>query len=150
MSDCTILTRVGNIMITEEDGAIVSILFLSPSSPLSPPSTPLLEKAVMEIEEYFAKKRTSFTLPLSLRGTEFQKKVWRELASIPYGETMTYGDIGKRIGKRGYQAIGQAVGHNPIPIIIPCHRVVAAGGIGGFSGGLWRKKVLMETEDILI
>jgi len=99
------------------------------------------------LDTYFSGKKPDFTPQLELYGTVFQKKVWNELLSIPFGQTTTYGEIAKRVGCRCAQAVGQVIGQNPILIIVPCHRVVAAGGkIGGFSAGIERKRWLLENE----
>ena len=137
------LTSLGPITIEEEGGSITSLLFsFSETSDYSP----LLEKAKEEVEEYIRGERKEFDLPLSPKGTPFQEKVWRELINIQYGEKVSYGEIGERIGSKAYRAIGNACGKNPIPIIIPCHRVVGKNNLGGFSLGLELKKKLLEIE----
>lgn len=110
--------------------------------------TPLLLRAAQELEEYFAGKRKTFTVPLLPRGTEFQQKVWAALRTIPYGQTVCYRDIAEMIGRpAALRAVGGANGRNPIPIIIPCHRVIAAdGSLGGYSLGLDLKRKLLELE----
>lgn len=139
---------LGMLEITEEDGALVSILFVSSSTPPAPPSTPLLSKAKKEMEEYFRGERSSFTLPLSPKGTPFQKKVWEITSTIGYGETKSYGEIAEIMGSKAYRAIGSALGANPLPIVIPCHRVKAKASIGGYSGGLDKKRILLSIEGI--
>lgn len=134
---------LGPITIFEEGGKIISLLF---SYSEHSDSSPLLEKAKEEIEEYFQGKRKTFDLPLDAKGTEFQKRVWKELLDIRYGETLSYGEIGDRIGTKAYRAIGNACGKNPIPILIPCHRVVGKDNIGGFSLGLDLKRKLLDIE----
>ena len=137
------VSLLGPITIFEEGGKIVSLLF---SYSEHSDSSPLLEKAKEEIEEYFQRKRKTFDLPLDAKGTEFQKRVWKELLDIRYGETLSYGEIGDRIGTKAYRAIGNACGKNPIPILIPCHRVVGKDNIGGFSLGLDLKRKLLDIE----
>ena len=137
------VSLLGPITIFEEGGKIVSLLF---SYSEHSDSSPLLEKAKEEIEEYFQGKRKTFDLPLDAKGTEFQKRVWKELLDIRYGETLSYGEIGDRIGTKAYRAIGNACGKNPIPILIPCHRVVGKDNIGGFSLGLDLKRKLLDIE----
>ena len=134
---------LGPITIFEEGGKIISLLF---SYSEHSDSSPLLEKAKEEIEEYFQGKRKTFDLTLDAKGTEFQKRVWKELLDIRYGETLSYGEIGDRIGTKAYRAIGNACGKNPIPILIPCHRVVGKDNIGGFSLGLDLKRKLLDIE----
>lgn len=111
-------------------------------------STEMLERACRELEEYFRGERYEFDLPLDLRGTSFQCAVWREILSIPYGKMATYGEIALRVGRpRAYQAVGQAVGANPVAIVVPCHRVVGADGkLTGYGGGVDRKAALLELE----
>ena len=102
-----------------------------------------------ELKQYFTGKRSSFSLPLDLNsGTDFQRKVWRALRRIPYGQTKTYGEVARAIGSpKTSRAVGAACGQNPIPIIVPCHRVVAHNQkLGGFSGGLHWKKRLLALE----
>lgn len=137
------VSLLGPITIFEEGGKIISLLF---SYSEHSDSSPLLEKAKEEIEEYFQGKRKTFDLPLDAKGTEFQKRVWKELLDIRYGETLSYGEIGDRIGTKAYRAIGNACGKNPIPILIPCHRVVGKDNIGGFSLGLDLKRKLLNIE----
>lgn len=137
------VSLLGPITIFEEGGKIISLLF---SYSEHSDSSPLLEKAKEEIEEYFQGKRKTFDLPLDAKGTEFQKKVWKELLDIRYGETLSYGEIGDRIGTKAYRAIGNACGKNPIPILIPCHRVVGKDNIGGFALGLDLKRKLLDME----
>jgi O-6-methylguanine DNA methyltransferase len=101
-----------------------------------------------QLEEYFAGKRRDFELPLDLRGTDFQKSCWRELLRIPYGETRSYGQIARAVGSpKSFRAVGQANHYNPVAIIVPCHRVLAAGCyLGGYGGGLPTKAFLLRLE----
>ena len=105
--------------------------------------------AQRQLEEYFAGHRRSFELPLAPSGTAFQRQVWFALADIPYGETISYAELAARVGRpRAFRAVGQANGANPIPIILPCHRVIASdGGIGGYGGGLDLKRQLLALEE---
>lgn len=111
-------------------------------------NVPSLEKAVEQLQSYFAGKRSDFDLPLSLQGTEFQKRVWRELTRIPYGETISYAELARRVGNaKASRAVGLANGKNPLAIVVPCHRVIGANGtLTGYGGGLERKRVLLELE----
>jgi methylated-DNA-[protein]-cysteine S-methyltransferase len=106
-------------------------------------------EAVKQLREYFAGRRTEFDLPLAPHGTPFQFAVWGELRKIPYGETISYGELARRIGNpKASRAVGTANGANQIPIVIPCHRVIAAGGkLGGFGGGLPVKEALLALEN---
>ncbi|HEX2772998.1 MAG TPA: methylated-DNA--[protein]-cysteine S-methyltransferase [Micromonosporaceae bacterium] len=113
------------------------------------PGDELLQAAMTELRAYFAGELTAFTVPLSVRGgTDFERAVWREMRSIPYGETRTYGAVAKAVGDPGAaRAVGVACNRNPLPVIVPCHRIVGAGGkLVGFGGGLDRKVQLLELE----
>lgn len=109
---------------------------------------PLLEEAKFQLFEYFQGKRKSFSLPLKLQGTPFQCAVWKTLLSIPYGELWSYQKVATLLGRpKAARAVGMANRANPLPLLIPCHRVVPKqGGIGGFSSGVWRKAWLIEHE----
>jgi len=111
---------------------------------------PLFEMARRQLEEYFAGVRQNFDLPLDPGGTDFQRRVWRTLLDIPYGKAISYKELARRVDRpKGFQAVGQANGKNPLPILIPCHRVIAAdGSLGGYSSGLDRKGFLLELEGI--
>ena len=117
--------------------------------------TPVLFEAKRWLDIYFSKKEPGFTPPLHMTGSEFRLAVWKELLKIPYGKTVTYGEIARALGaERGFkkmsaQAVGGAVGHNEISIIIPCHRVVGtSGSLTGYAGGLDRKIALLKTEHV--
>lgn len=116
--------------------------------PLAPGGSPLLDRLRDQLDEYLAGRRTEFDLPLDHPGSPFQRRVWDALRRIPYGETRTYAQLAAAIGAPGAaRAVGNANGANRIAVIIPCHRVVAAdGGLGGYGGGLWRKRRLLEIE----
>ena len=106
------------------------------------------DTARAQLDEYFAGDRTEFDLPLRLEGSDFQRRVWAALAEIPYGRTVSYGELAARLGSPGAsRAVGLANGRNPIAVIVPCHRVVAAdGSLGGYGGGLERKRYLLDLE----
>lgn len=105
-----------------------------------------------QLAEYFAGARTTFEVPLALEGTDFQREVWGALLAIPHGTVTTYGELAERLGRPGAsRAVGSANGANPVPVLVPCHRVVAAGGgLGGYSAGLERKQRLLELEGVLL
>ena len=110
---------------------------------------PLLREAVRQLEEYFAGARAEFDLPLAPAGTPFQLRVWEELRRVRYGEVVSYGEIARRLGMTGQaaRAVGLANGRNPVPVVIPCHRVVGADGrLTGYGGGTSRKRVLLDLE----
>ena len=116
--------------------------------PVIPGTNRFTDQAARELDEYFAGARREFTVPLVLRGTPFQETVWKELLRIPYGETISYEELARRIGKPTAQrAVGMANGRNRIPIIVPCHRVIQKNGqLRGYGGGLWRKQFLLDLE----
>lgn len=111
-------------------------------------NNPVIQQTIKELEEYFAGNRKVFTVPLDLRGTEFQKKVWEALREIPYGETRSYKEIAEKIGNpKASRAVGMANHRNPIGIVVPCHRVVGANGkLIGYAGGIPMKQALLELE----
>ena len=135
---------VGRLVMTERDGALAAIGW--GEAPEDAP-TPLLIEARRQIEAYFAGDLRRFDLPLQPRGSTHEQCVWAAMRQIPYGETRSYSDLARDIGS-GPRAIGNACGKNPIPIVIPCHRVLAKGGIGGYSGGegLPTKRLLLALE----
>ena len=112
------------------------------------PRHPVLKKAAEEIQDYLKGKRTSFSVPLHFAGTDFQSEIWRQIARIPFGETITYTELAERAGvPKALRAAGTATGRNPLSLIVPCHRVVGKnGGLGGYAGGLDRKKRLLAVE----
>ncbi len=111
------------------------------------PDLPLFAETRRWLDIFFSGKAPDFTPPLAMRGSDFRKRVWQTLLEIPFGQKMTYGDIALRLGCRSAQAIGGAVGHNSISLIIPCHRVVGTGGsLTGYAGGIDKKAWLLEME----
>ena len=152
MLDCTEVIEVDGLTLrlVASDLGLRAIDFdLSGEGPDSRPGThPICSETAHQIRAYFAGKLRQFDLPLDIRGTGFQLRVWRELERIPYGETRSYSQIAKEIGApRAVRAVGAANGANPIPIVVPCHRVIGAGGkLVGYGGGLALKKRLLELE----
>lgn len=109
--------------------------------------TPVLRQTLRWLDTYFSGFEPDFMPPLELHGSDFRRRVWAELAKIPYGETVTYGEIAKKLGVKSAQAVGGAVGHNPVSIIVPCHRVLGAdGSLTGYAGGTDKKARLLELE----
>lgn len=146
MPQISILTPLGDLTVSEDEGKIVAVDWGRGSVQ---ERTPLLDRARDQLQEYFDGERLEFDLPLAPDGTAFQQKVWAALTRIPPGETRSYADIARDVGCRAARAIGQANGRNPIPIIIPCHRVVGANGaLGGYSGGEGpaTKRYLLDLE----
>lgn len=162
MNAAFLLSPLGGIVLIASEASIVALDFveaengdaaLRESSPrhgfaVRLSASSLLADARSQLQQYFAGERRQFELPLAPEGTTFQKSVWQALTEIPFGETRSYRDIAVRLGQSGaMRAVGGANGANPIPIIIPCHRVIAAdGSLGGFSAGLWRKQKLLALE----
>ena len=144
---------VGRLSIAEAGGAVVRIAWSDHEAgepQAQPGETPLLARAAQQLSEYFAGTRRDFDLPLDPAGTPFQRRVWTEMARIPFGATESYGALAREVGSVA-RAVGGACGANPIPIVIPCHRVVAEGGaLGGFSGGTGpaTKRALLEIEGV--
>jgi len=147
---------VGDLRVVARQGMIAAIEF-SPfqASPSGEPIgeqadvNPLLRSAVDQLAAYFARDLKEFELPLAPRGSAFQQRVWEQLRAIGYGETASYGEIARRLGmsNAASRAVGLANGRNPIPIVIPCHRVIGANGtLTGYAGGLPRKQLLLELE----
>jgi methylated-DNA-[protein]-cysteine S-methyltransferase len=155
-SDYSIIKSVIGDLMLVTDGSALTGLYFAGRDHIPALSTqwnlnarhPLLQKAARQLEEYFAGKRTSFSVPLRLSGTDFQEKVWREIARIPYGQTITYSELAQRAGaSQAVRAAGTITGRNPVSIIVPCHRVVGKdGGMCGFAGGLEKKQRLLELE----
>jgi methylated-DNA-[protein]-cysteine S-methyltransferase len=115
--------------------------------------SPVLTEAVHQLDAYFSGDLVTFDLPLELHGTEFQRRCWLALASIPYGQTVSYGEQARRLGlgSDAARAVGAANGRNPLPIVLPCHRVIGANGsLTGFGGGLQTKRFLLEHEGALL
>ena len=142
-------TPLGPMALASE-GDFISRLYLPgrPTPRLSSHSTPLLLEGERQLLEYLGGQRKTFDLPLNPQGTPFQMRVWRALEAIPWGETRTYRDIAQAVNcPRGFRAVGMANHHNPIPIFIPCHRVVGSdGSLTGYAGGLELKQALLALE----
>lgn len=142
---------VGPLTLSENNGKIVSICFGKSEFCGTIKATEVLLQCRLELEEYFRRERQVFTVPIEAKGTDFQKKVWQALLDIPYGEVRSYGEIAAAIGKpKAVRAVGGANHVNPIPIIIPCHRVVAADrSLGGYAFGPEPKEILLDIEGAL-
>ena len=147
MPSLSISSPVGQLTVEADHHAIVAVRW--GDDPSGEP-TPLLKEAARQLDAYFAGRLARFDLPLSAAGTPFEKAVWAAMCAIPYGETRTYGDLAHSVDS-GPRAIGRACGRNPIPIVVPCHRVLARGGLGGYSGGagLPTKQFLLGLESRL-
>ncbi|MBN7812140.1 methylated-DNA--[protein]-cysteine S-methyltransferase [Algoriphagus sp. H41] len=138
---------IGNIRISSQEGCLSGLRFTEEEPDLLVLDQVLLS-TMQQLEEYFEGKRQVFDMPIGLAGTEFQRRVWMEVAKIPFGETTTYLKISQRLGNpAAIRAVGAAIGANPILIVLPCHRVLGSDGkLTGYAGGLNRKKALLEVE----
>jgi methylated-DNA-[protein]-cysteine S-methyltransferase len=150
---CYLPTPIGDLLLAGDDEALSLVGFPDGKMRYEPEPAWVQDEAPFaaarqQLNEYFAGKRKHFDLPLKLNGTEFQLQVLDELQRIPYGETTSYGDIANRIGRpKAVRAVGRANGRNPIPIIVPCHRVIGSNGsLTGFGGGIGAKQALLRLE----
>lgn len=143
-------TPIGCMGLKEEDGYLIQSFYVQKNPDNQQQTfTPLLQKAMDQLQEYFVGTRDRFDIPLRFEGTNFQKQVWQELQRIPYGETRTYGEIATYMDKpHAARAVGQANNKNPLMIFIPCHRVIGAkGALVGYANGLGMKKTLLDLEN---
>ena len=151
MPQITVPSPVGPLTLREEEGAITRVTWTAAQG--EEEETPVLAEAKRQLEAYFEGELARFDLPLKPAGPDLHRAVWDQMLAIPTGETRTYGEIAKAIDSDSPQAVGQACGANPIPVIIPCHRVLAAGGApGGYSGdgGLETKAALLRLEGYIL
>jgi methylated-DNA-[protein]-cysteine S-methyltransferase len=132
MYDAIIRFPKMNVAVATREGRVSEIRYLPPSAPLKAPTNALAERAAAQLTGYLENPDARFDLPLLVEGTDFQRQLWDALCEIPRGKTLTYGELAGRLGAEA-RAIGQACGDNRLPIVIPCHRVVAANGLGGFA-----------------
>jgi methylated-DNA-[protein]-cysteine S-methyltransferase len=151
----TLASPVGKLTLVAEERALLAVLWENDSPNRVPlparqrsKAHPILKRAEEQLEEFFAGERKKFALPLRFSGTPFQVAVWEALREIPYGKTLSYSTLAKRIGRaNAHRAVGTANGRNPLSIVVPCHRVIAAnGGLAGFAGGLEAKRFLLALE----
>jgi methylated-DNA-[protein]-cysteine S-methyltransferase len=147
MNSLSISSPVGDLVLDEDGGAIVAIRW---SNETTGNGSPLLAEAARQLDAYFAGELSQFDLPLRPAGSAFERSVWDQMQKIRYGETRCYGDLASAIGSAP-RAVGGACGKNPIPIVIPCHRVLSKAGLGGYSGsgGLKTKQALLALEGAL-
>lgn len=149
----TFVSPVGPLVLVADDRALLAVDL--PGAPPRPgpesPGHPVLARAAAQLAGYFAGRRRAFDLPLAPAGTPFQQAVWRALAAIPFGETRSYAELARAAGRpRAVRAVGAANGRNPLPVVLPCHRVIGSdGGLTGYAGGLLMKRRLLELEGAL-
>ena len=148
METCQIKTPLGIAKITGDENGI-SVISISDEGDISKTIPSVLQEAVTQLSDYFDGKRPVFTFKLNPTGTEFQQKVWKGLLEIPFGKTMSYLELSKKLGDvKAIRAVASANGKNPLWIVVPCHRVIGTdGSLTGYAGGLWRKKWLLEHEN---
>ena len=150
LTTTTVETPIGTLRLVASEAGLRSVDF--PGRAADPDAvdgdSPVLAEAARQLQEYFAGQRNVFTVPLDLVGTPFQREAWHGLAEIPYGETVSYAEQARRLGRpRAFRAVGAANGSNPVPIVLPCHRVLGSdGSLTGFGGGLDVKRALLEHE----
>lgn len=149
MQTAYINSPLGITRITGDDNGISEISVRNETVEITKKIPKPLQQAVTQLNEYFDGKRTTFDFNLNAKGTEFQQKVWQELLKIPFGKTVSYMDITKKLGDvKAIRAVASANGKNPLWIVVPCHRVIGTdGSLTGYAGGLWRKKWLLEHEN---
>ena len=149
MKTVFINTPLGFTEIQGDENGISKIHVMNEDVEISTKIPKELKEAVLQLQDYFDGKRTTFTFPLNPSGTDFQKKVWNELLHIPFGKTCSYLELSKKIGDvKAIRAVASANGKNPLWIVIPCHRVIGTdGSLTGYACGLWRKKWLLEHEN---
>jgi methylated-DNA-[protein]-cysteine S-methyltransferase len=141
-------TPVGIAQITEDDGFISRIHIMDEECKVEPTTSPLLNEAMRQLDEYFAGTRKAFDFPIKQEGSEFQQQVWQELLKIDYGKTISYGQQSQQMNSPlAIRAIAAANGRNNLWVVVPCHRVIGSNGsLTGYAGGLWRKQWLLEHE----
>ncbi|OFX05264.1 MAG: hypothetical protein A3D94_03385 [Alphaproteobacteria bacterium RIFCSPHIGHO2_12_FULL_66_14] len=158
MSICYIESPVGRLALEADDDCVTAVRWASPGERATSSMTgtgkanPVLKEATRQLDRYFGRRLRRFDLPLAAHGTDYQKRVWAMMRDIPFGETATYGGMAMALGS-GPRAVGMACGRNPLPIIVPCHRVLASGGKeGGYSGGrgLPTKHQLLALEGVIL
>ena len=148
METAYIKTPLGITKILGDENGI-SVISVSDEGEISDTIPVVLQETVSQLNDYFEGKRTAFTFKMNPSGTEFQRKVWQALLEIPFGKTMSYLELSKKLGDvKAIRAVASANGKNPLWIVVPCHRVIGTdGSLTGYAGGLWRKKWLLEHEN---
>ena len=152
MASTVVDTPIGPLGLTASDSALQGVMFDDRRVRVEG-SSPVLDEAARQLDAYFAGEIVAFDLPLELNGSEFNRRCWLALASIPYGQTVSYGEQARRLGlgHDAARAVGAANGRNPLPLVLPCHRVIGAdGSLTGFGGGLDVKRFLLEHEGALL
>ena len=148
--DVVVDSALGRLGAQCRDNRVARLDYLANTVPLKAAATPFERQIVKQLAQYFVNPKHHFTLPLDMQGTDFQRRVWQALTEIPAGQALTYGELAARLGS-GARAVGNACRNNPVPVIVPCHRVVSAAGIGGYAGStggreIQRKQWLLRYE----
>jgi methylated-DNA-[protein]-cysteine S-methyltransferase len=145
-------SQIGPLEVVGNQKGILAIVFGADEFETDRNLPAIMTECLRQLTEYFKGRRQKFSIPLLLEGTAFQKAVWRQLQKIPFGQTASYGDVARAVDSpRAFRAVGSANNKNPIPLIIPCHRVIGSDGkLVGFGGGIWRKQWLLEHEQSLL
>ena len=141
-------SQIGPLEVVGNQKGILTIVFGADEFETDRNLPAIMTECLRQLADYFKSRRRKFSVPLLLEGTDFQKAVWRQLQKIPFGQTASYGDVARAVGNpRAFRAVGNANNKNPIPLIIPCHRVIGSDGkLVGFGGGIWRKEWLLDHE----
>lgn len=149
MAAATIKCTLGTVLLKGDHLGISRISITDKESNTSETIPSELKEAVLQLKEYFAGNLKQFTLPLNPEGTDFQKKVWKELQKVPFGKTVSYLELSKKLGDiKAIRAVAAANGKNPLWVVVPCHRIIGSdGSLTGYAGGLWRKKWLLDHEN---
>lgn len=144
-------SEIGSLEVVGNQKGILTITFVEDDFEADRNLPAGMTECLRQLGEYFKGKRQKFSVPLLVEGTDFQKAVWRQLQKIPFGQTASYGDVARAVGSpKAFRAVGNANNKNPIPLIIPCHRVIGSDGkLVGFGGGIWRKEWLLDHENII-
>ena len=142
------VTPLGDLRVVATDSAVIEVAFIEAQDVRPDNTNTVVDEALLQLKQYFARQRQDFDLPLGAKGTEFRKLVWQQLCQLPYGQTVSYSDIANAIGNdKAVRAVGAANGANPIAIVVPCHRVIGKNGtLTGYAGGLNRKQWLLDFE----
>jgi methylated-DNA-[protein]-cysteine S-methyltransferase len=147
MDTVTIQSPIGTLKIKADGTHVHNIEFVH-TKRTTLTKSPLLRRCIKELEEYFGGKRRRFTVPFKTKGTEFQKSIWSTMRTVEHGNTVSYGALAKAIKRpKAFRAVANACGKNPLPIIIPCHRITAAKGLGGYTPGMSKKRWLLRHEE---
>jgi len=149
LTRATVRSPFGRFVVEGDDDGLTRIYLPHEAASATKAWSDPVRSAAKQLEEYFAGERTDFDVDLHVAATDFQVDVWSALMTVPYGQVVTYQDIARAVGRpRAFRAVGNANGKNPFPVIVPCHRIVASNGLGGYAGGLSVKRALLALEGV--